>query len=173
MDVIEYLLFIPLLIYGIALSRLLGAWKQFFDIEHWHWPFILTIVVFTEVAVWNIYTFLDVFTRLDTHTYAHYLQLLAPPFVFLLSVNALLVDEDHDGLVDPQEFRDRIRLSYFLMGCFVGLHFMPWLNPDDDLSWVRAAAVAVLFVIAWRRDERLVYLLTLIWAIGVGHRLLA
>lgn len=63
MDPIEYLLFIPLLIYGIVLTRLLGEWRRFFDTANWHGPYVVTIVVFTEVAIWNIYTTLDLLTQ--------------------------------------------------------------------------------------------------------------
>jgi hypothetical protein len=163
MDPIEYLLFIPLLMYGIVLTHLFGEWKRFFDFDNWHGPYIVTIVVFTEVAVWNIYTFLDVISREESHSYLSYLGLLAAPFLFMLSVNALLDGERRGGLVDREEFRSRMRLSYFFMGCFVALHFVPLFSSDDGLNRPRVAAAGILFLVAWLNQERLVYLLGVVW----------
>ena len=171
MDPIEYLLFIPLLMYGIVLTHLFGEWKRFFDLENWHAPYIITIVVFTEIAIWNIYTFLDVISRDESHSYLAYLGLLAAPFLFMLSVNALLAGEGTDGIVDREEFGSRIRLSYFFMGCFVLFHFAPVFGPDDGLNGPRVIAAVVLFLVAWRREERLVYLLGVVWLISLAVRI--
>lgn len=163
MSFTEYLLFIPLLIYGIVLSQLLGEWRRFFDLANWHWPYIITIVVFTEIAVWNIYTFLGVFTRHDSHSYMTYLGLLSAPFLFLLAVNALLVGEDDDGLVDRTEFRSRMPLSYFFMGCYVALHLTPLLSDGDEFRPVRIVALCMLFGVAGMRKEWMVYPLGVLW----------
>lgn len=171
MDPIEYLLFIPLLMYGIVLTQLFGEWKRFFDLENWHGPYIITVVVFTEIAVWNIYTFLDVISREPSHSYLSYLGLLAPPFLLMLSVNALLAGEGASGLVDRVEFRNRMRLSYFFMGCFVMFHFVPIFGQDDGLNPPRVAASAILFLAAWLKRERLVYLLGVIWLVGLAMRI--
>lgn len=173
MDPIEYLLFIPLLMYGIVLTHLFGEWKRFFDLENWHAPYIITVVVFTEIAVWNIYTFLDVISRESSHTYLSYLGLLGAPFLFMLSVNALLAEEGADGLVDREEFRSRVRLSYFFMGCFVLFHFHPVFASDDGLSGPRIVAAIVLFLVAWLKKERLVYLLGVVWLVSLVLRIRA
>jgi len=173
MDPIEYLLFIPLLMYGIVLTQLFGEWKRFFDLENWHAPYIITVVVFTEIAVWNIYTFLDVISREASHTYLSYLGLLGAPFLFMLSVNALLAGEGTGGLVDREEFGSRVRLSYFFMGCFVSFHFVPVFGPDDGLNGPRIVAATVLFLVAWLRKERLVYLLGLVWLVSLVLRIRA
>ena len=44
--------------------------KRFFDLANWHGPYIATIVVFTEIAIWNIYNFLAVF-RLEIEVDLH------------------------------------------------------------------------------------------------------
>ncbi|RLB53106.1 MAG: hypothetical protein DRJ42_12845, partial [Deltaproteobacteria bacterium] len=51
MDIIEFLLFIPLLIYGIALSQLLSQWKRIFDFKNFYGPFVVTVVAVTVVAI--------------------------------------------------------------------------------------------------------------------------
>jgi len=54
MDSTEYLAFVPLLLYGIALADLfdlLGQWRRFFDKEYLYWPYFLTTVMVTELAI--------------------------------------------------------------------------------------------------------------------------
>ena len=53
MEAPEYLAFIPLLFYGIALADLLGQWRRFFDGDYFYLPYFLTTLIFTEVAIWN------------------------------------------------------------------------------------------------------------------------
>ena len=167
----EYLLFIPLLIYGIVLSRLLGEWKRFFDLANWHGPYIVTVVVFTEIAIWNIYNFLAVF-RLDPEpSYTSYLAVLSTPFLFLLGVNALLREDDNDGLVDRSEFASRMRLSYALMACFVAIHLLQRYSAEADETLFRLPAFAVMVAIAWFRKDWLVYGLAAIWIASLVWRL--
>jgi hypothetical protein len=171
MDAEEYLLFIPLLIYGIVLSRLLGEWRRFFDFANWHGPYIVTVVVFTEIAIWNIFNFLDVFRGKSASSYLTYLALLLAPFLFLLSVNALLEEEDRDGLVDREEFASRMRLSYALMACFVALHLLPMYRADDGELIFRLPALVIVVAISWLRKEWLVYLLGAVWLLSLLRRI--
>ncbi len=167
----EYLLFIPLLIYGIVLSRLLAEWKRFFDLGNWHGPYIVTIVVFTEIAIWNIFSFLDVFRGEADSTYLRYLAILFAPFLLLLSVNALLKDESGDGLVDREEFAERMRLSFALMGGFIALHLLPQYRADDGEFLFRLPALAIVLAVAWLRKESLIYLLGVVWLVSLFHRI--
>ena len=169
-DAVEYLLFIPLLIYGIVLSQLLAQWRRLFDFANWHWPYIVTIVVFTEIAIWNIYTFLDVFAERPTHSYLSYLIDLTLPFTLLLSVNALVKDDNGDGLVDPEEFARRMGLSYFLCGCFIGLHLLPQFRIDEGLWQTQLPAIGVAFATAYFKKNWLVYLLGAIWVVSIVQR---
>ena len=171
MDTEEYLLFIPLLIYGLVLSRLLGEWKRFFDLGNWHGPYIVTIVVFTEIAIWNIFNFLEVFRGEEDPSYLTYLALLFAPFLFLLSVNALLREDDRDGLVDRDEFASRMRPSFALMGGFITLHLLPMYRADDGEYLYRLPALAIIIAISWLRRESLIYLLGVVWALSLTHRL--
>lgn len=166
MDIIEFLLFIPLLIYGIALSQLLGQWKRFFDIENFHGPFVVTVIAFTEVAVSNIYSFLEIFTARDDHSYLSYLLDLSGPFLLLLAVNALVKDDNHDGIVDRDEFHGRMRLTYGFMAAFVAHHLIPGFRADDGILWLRLPAIVVMLAIAITRKEWIVYVLGLIWLVG-------
>ena len=170
MDLIEYLLFIPLLIFGIVLTDLLGEWRRFFDRRHWHAPYLITIVVFTEIAVWTMFGFLDVINKQSNHTYLSYVALLSAPFTFLLSVNALLADERRGGLVDPLEFAARMRLSYFFMGCFISLHFLPLFNLHEGFDAPRALAAGTMFAVAATGRDWAVYATGALWLVTVAIR---
>lgn len=170
MDLIEYLLFIPLLIFGIVLTDLLGEWSRFFDRRHWHAPYLITIVVFTEVAVWNIFGFLDVISRQEDHTYLSYVAVLSAPFTLLLSVNALLAGERRGGVVDPIEFAARMRLSYFFMGCFIALHFLPLFRLHEGFDIPRFVSAAIMFGVAATAHDRAVYVMGVFWIATLGIR---
>lgn len=171
MDVIEYLLFIPLLIYGIALSQLLGQWKHVFDVKNFHAPFLVTIVAFTETAIQNIYHFLAIFTARPDHSYASYLLDLAGPFLFLLAASALSRNDDRDGVVDREEFRARIPSAYAFMSAFVALHLLPQFRADAGNLTLRVPMILLLIGVAVTKKEPLIYLVGTLWLVGLVMRL--
>lgn len=133
-------------------------------------PEIITIVVFTEIAVWNVYGFLDVFTREPRQDYVQYLVALTPPFLLLLAVNALDRDGE-DGESKSESFRKRMRLAYFFMGGFILLHLLPWFRVDTGEYGVRGAAIALLFAAGWLRRDALVYAIGVVWLISLVRRI--
>ena len=68
----EYLAFIPLLIYGLALADLLGQWRRFFEREYFYLPYFLVTLIFTEVAIWNVFIYLGVTKQLEGISYFQY-----------------------------------------------------------------------------------------------------
>ena len=51
MDAAEYLAFLPLLIYGIALADLFSQWKRLFNPKQLYLPYILLTGILTETAI--------------------------------------------------------------------------------------------------------------------------
>lgn len=172
MDVIEYQLFIPLLIYGIALSQLLGEWKRIFDLKNFYAPFLVTVVAFTETAIHNIYHYLAIFTAHRDHSYGSYLLALAAPFLFLLSANALSHDANHDGSVDRDAFRARIPSAYAFMSGFVALHLLPQFRTDKGNFALRIPLIFLLVAVAVTKKEWLIYLIGIFWLAGLAMRLM-
>ncbi len=72
MGAVEYLLFIPLLIYGIALSDLFGEWKKIFNPSKLYIPYALTILLITEIGIYNVYIFFNISDMLAKSTYFIY-----------------------------------------------------------------------------------------------------
>ena len=171
MDVIEYLLFIPLLIYGIALSHLLAQWKHVFDLKSFHGPYLVTVVAFTETAIQNIYHYLEIFTARDDHSYPAYLLALTGPFLFLLSANSLSSGTTPDATIDRDEFRARIPAAYAFMSAFVALHLLPQFRTDSGNFALRIPLVLLLIAVAATKKESLIYLIGLFWLAGLVKRL--
>ena len=131
-----------------------------------------SIVVFTEISIWNTYSFLRIFEGRQGDDYLTYVSLLVGPFLLLLAVNALLQDEDRDGVVDRSEFASRMRPSFFLMGLFVALHLLPGYRDDDgELAIVRLPALALVWSIAFFRRDWLIYGLGVVWVVGLVRRI--
>ena len=84
MEASEYLAFIPLLIYGIALADLLGQWRRFFDRDYFYLPYFLTTLIFTENAIWSVYGYLEV----TSHLWHWIFSVLVVP----IAANAVLGD---------------------------------------------------------------------------------
>ena len=57
MDATEYLAFLPLLIYGIALADLFSQWKRLFNPRLLFIPYLLLTIILTETALYNVFVY--------------------------------------------------------------------------------------------------------------------
>lgn len=161
----EYLTFIPLLFYGIALADLLKQWRRFFEIEYLYLPYFITTIMITEIAVWNIFLYLEVVTQLAEISYFRYWAHLLQPMIFLMLVSALTPDssnQDTEGY-----FRKRIPAVFGLMALFIASHFSIDSFTFSSLSIARLAGVAACLAIAITRKPALVYFMAVIWVVSL------
>ena len=161
----EYLAFIPLLIYGMSIADLLGQWKRFFDKDHLYWPYFLTTIMFTEIAIWNVYSYMYIIKDIVDIAYFSYWIHLLQPLLFLLTVNALtpeLENKDTKGY-----FEKRISLIFLLMAGFIACHFIPGFGHDQSLDIPRIIGVGLCIVVAILRKPFWVYLMSGIWLISL------
>ncbi|MBW2500782.1 MAG: hypothetical protein JRF61_26160 [Deltaproteobacteria bacterium] len=169
MDPAEYLAFVPLLFYGIALADLLGQWRRFFDREYFYLPYFLTTVVFTELAIWNVYGYLAVVHRLDKASYLQYWAYLLQPMLFLLTVSALTPDSEER---DTEEyFTKRLSLIYGLMAAFIFSHLLSSYEPRSSLVIPRLIGTVLCIAVAVTRRLEIIYVLLLVWLVGLVRRL--
>jgi len=161
MDTSEYLAFIPLLIYGIAVADLLGQWRRFFDRNYLYLPYFITTIMFTEVAVWNIYSYLDFLESLGSVDYFQYWMYLVQPMIFLLIVSALTPEPEIRDT--EQYFKQRMPLVFGLMAVFVLTHTIAGLGFSQPLTFTRLIIIAVCATIAVTRSVALIYVLVPIW----------
>ncbi len=163
MNATDLLSFIPLLLYGIALAELFSQWRRFFEKQYMYWPYVLCTVIFTEMAIYNIYLF---FVQLDQTTingYDQYWSILIQPIIFLLAVHAFtpeVENKDTEGY-----FKNRISVVFLLIAAYIGSHLIPSATHNMDMSMIlaRVLAIAVCIAIALSRYVPLVYLLGVIW----------
>lgn len=161
MDVVEYLLFIPLLIYGIALSDLFSQWKRFMEPNSWHLPYLLTLLMVTEIGVYNVFIFFKLSSRLSNIGYFTYWLYLVPPLVFMLMVNFLNFKEDSLDL--PKAFSDNIRPVYLLLAIFFSLHLIPQFQFSSEYWPPRVIGSAVCVLYAFKQTKPFYYLVLAAW----------
>jgi len=156
MDSTEYLAFVPLLLYGIALADLLGQWRRFFDKDY---------LMFTELAIRNVFLYLEVVRKLDGISYFHYWLELAQPIVFLMMVSALTPDSAESNTKDY--FEKRIRIVFALFAVFISSHFLPAYGVTVEMDYARITAVVICVSISVTRRIWLVYVLGVLWFLGL------
>lgn len=168
MDIVEYLLFIPLLIYGISLSDLLGQWKHFMDSSAWYTPYLITLIMVTEIGVHNVFVFFQFSPELGTINYFAYWLYLFPPLVFLLMVNCLTHVDDYSNT--EEFFTSRIRPIFLLLAAFISMHFMSFIHFDHHLWLPRLLAIFFCVLYAFWQKNIAFYSLVGVWLFSIGTR---
>ena len=164
----ELFSFIPLLLYGIALAELFSQWRRFFDKQYRHWPYVVTTVVFIELAIWNVYLFFVLSENLASASYFEYWLYLFQPIIFLILVHALTPDPE---IKDTESyFKKRMPLVFGLMSVYIASHLIPGLDTRDMINLPRIIAVVICLSIAISRKEFLVYLLGVFWVYSLFVR---
>ena len=165
MDASEYLAFVPLLLYGMALADLLGQWRRFFEKKYLYWPYFLTTVIFTELAIRNVFFYLEVVQKLDGISYFHYWLELTQPVIFLMVVSALTPDSAESDTKDY--FEKRITTVFALFAAFIASHFLPAYGVTITMDFARVAAIVTCVSIAITRRAELIYVLAGLWFVGL------
>lgn len=168
MDIVEYLLFIPLLIYGIALSDLFGQWKHFMDSSSWYTPYLITLIMVTEIGVHNVFVFFKFSPELSTTTYFAYWLFLFPPLVFLLMVNCLTHVDDYSNT--ETFFTARIKPIFLLLAAFISMHFTPFVQFDHQIWLPRLLAIILCVVYAFWPKNNIFYTLVTVWLVSIAIR---
>jgi len=168
MDPAEYLAFIPLLIYGIAIADLLGQWRRFFDRDQFYLPYFLTTIVFTEGAIWNVYNYLEVVGSLEGILYHQYWGYLLQPMIFLLVVSALTPEADNRDT--EGYFKNRLPVVFGLMAAFILSHFFAGFGTTVEITVARGIVIALGIAIAITRRIELVYVLFGAWLLSLIGR---
>ena len=162
MDSSEYLAFVPLLIYGIALADLFGEWKRLFDKTQWFLPYILLTVVFTEVAVYNVFIYLKLVNQMADLNYINYLVTLLPPFLFMLLVNSFTPDKCD---ITKDYFLKNMPIFMGLLAAFIASHFL-FNFEENPLTIVgRVASIVFIIITGLSRKIWMVYLASFFWLV--------
>ena len=160
MEASEYLVFVPLLIYGIGLADLLSEWKRLFDPKEWYLPYSLFTVMLTEVAVYNIFIYRQLIEHLPGQSYASYLLFLLPPFLFMLATVSFTPDKDS---ATKEYFIKQMPIFFSLLALFIASHFLFTFNESAFTLINRIVIIVILLIAGFTRKVWLIYIVALMW----------
>jgi hypothetical protein len=145
----------------MTIAELLTQWKRFFDKDHLYWPYFLTTIIFTELAIWNVYSYMYIIKDVQEIGYFNYWIHLLQPLLFLLTVNALTPgSEDKDIEV---YFKKRISLVFLLMAGFLSCHYIPGFGLAQSMDIPRIIGITLCLIVAVLKKPIWVYPMTIIW----------
>lgn len=164
----EILAFIPSFLYGIALAELFSQWRRFFQKQYRYWPYIITTIIFTEIAIWNVYLFLVQIQDSRLITYHEYWLFLIQPIIFLLLVHAFTPEIK---LKDTETyFKKRIPLVFGLSAFYFAFHMTPSFSGSMKEILLRVIAIIICVIIALTRNIKVIYAFGILWFLTLYFR---
>jgi len=167
MSTSEYLAFIPLLVYGLGLTNLLGEWKRIFDRNQMFLPYTLMTLFLTEIAVYNVFIYHHVLEQLAGLSYYKYLVLLITPFLFYL---ATLVFTPEPGDDTREHFIKRMPLFYSLVALWTAGNFLSGLDESLTMNIVRIIFIVIVLLAGFTKKIWLIYVLIFMWVVSILMR---
>jgi hypothetical protein len=167
MSIAEYLAFIPLLLYGLGLSILLGEWKRIFDRSQIFLPYTLMTLSLTEIAVYNVFIYSRILDQMSELNYLEYLLLLISPFLFFLVAHVYTPEPGDDT---KEHFIKRMPLVYTLIALVTASNFIYNLDKSLSISIGRIIFIIVVLIAGFTRKIWITYVLILIWLVSLFLR---
>jgi len=167
MDATQYLAFVPLLIYGLGLTALMSDWKRLFDVKQIYLPYTLLSLVITEVAVYNVFIYIQVIEEFKEQSYLSYLSFLVSPFLFFMAAQVFTPDA---GVNTKEYFAKRMPLFYSLFALLICSHFIYDLVESRYAAIMRLAFMVLIIGVGFSRRPLLTYLVVLCWVVSLFIR---
>ena len=139
----EFFAFMPLLIYGIAVSELVMHWRDYLKKDRRYWPHLITGLILLELAFLNFYYLYDKLDELFS-TYYYFLFRLLSPIVLLLAVSVYTPEEDR-GI--KEYFKKNASIVFTLIGVFILLNIVTEFG-FNYVNLIRAIGMMICFLIA-------------------------
>jgi len=160
----EYLAFLPLLIYGIALADLFKEWKRLFDFKNVFLPYTLFTILLTELAIYNVFIYLNVVSELGEGDFKYYQYLLSliPPFLFMLTVNIFTPEKSENT---KEYFLKNQPLIFILLASFFSSHFIYDFEENMIVVGGRIIGVLLLVVLGFSKKRLSLYVPVIAWLI--------
>lgn len=168
MSATEYLAFIPLLIYGMAIANLLGEWRRLFDKQKRYLPYLLYTIVFTEIAIYNVFIYVEILDKVVGKPYLAYLGFLISPFLYILMVNVFTPENQYET---KEYFNKNISTCLYLMAAFVASHFLFQFDEPTMTVIGRLISMGVILITAIFKRTWMIYALVGVWLILLISRL--
>jgi len=167
MDATQYLAFVPLLIYGLGLTALMSDWKRLFDVNQIYLPYTLLSLVITEMAVYNVFIYIQVIEEFKEQSYLSYLSFLLSPFLFFMAAQVFTPDA---GVNTKKYFTKRMPLFYSLFALLICSHFIYDLVESSYTVIMRLAFMVLIIGVGFSRRPWLTYLVVFFWAFSLFLR---
>jgi len=167
MSATDYLSFLPLLIYGIAIADLLGKWKRLFDLKTFFLPYALFTIMLTEVALYNVFIYAELINDLEGLAYGQYLIFLLPPFLFMMVANVFTPDA---GEETRHYFLKQRPIFFTLLSVFIGTHFLYDFNEAPFLVYARVMFVIIVFAAGFVKKIWPSYVIFALWLLSITFR---
>jgi hypothetical protein len=164
MSATDYLSFLPLLIYGIAIAGLLSQWKHLFDIQTFFLPYALFTIMLTEVALYNVFIYAELINDLEGLAYGQYLMYLLPPFLFMMVANVFTPDK---GEETRSYFLKQRPILFGLLAVFILTHYLYDFNEEPFLLFARLVFVSIIIVAGFVKKIWPSYVIFGLWLISV------
>jgi hypothetical protein len=164
MDATQYLAFVPLLIYGLGLTALMSEWKRFFDSKEMYLPYTMLSVVLTEVAVYNVFIYIQLIAVFHKQSYLSYLFYLVPPFLFFMAAQVFTPDP---GSNTKEYFISRMPLFFSLLALLLASHFIYELNEYAYATIMRLVFIVLMIIVGFSRRPWLTYIVVLFWVVSL------
>ena len=149
----EFFAFMPLLIYGIAVTELVMHWRDYLKKERRYWPHLLTGIILLELAFLNFYFLYDELDELF-NSYPNFLFRLTSPLILLLAVSVYTPEAERDV---KEYFDDKISLIYGLLAAFIVINMLSDLG-YNLINLIRLIAIVICLLIAITRIKWLIFL---------------
>lgn len=160
MDATEYLAFLPMLIYGIALADLFREWKRFINLKEIFLPYLIVTIILTETALYNVFAFAGLLENLAGQSYSSYLLYLAPPFLFMLATSFFTPEKNSDT---EEYFMKNMPVFLTFFALFSASHFLYDFNEPTIFIGIRLFSLVYILLTGILRKKWMVYLLGAIW----------
>lgn len=167
MHTIEYLAFIPLLMFGLGLADLMSQWRRLFDPLEWYLPYTVFTIILTEMAVYNVFIYYNLLVQLPGQSYFTYLSYLLPPFLFILTTSAFTPEKEANT---KDHFIKRMPIFLTLLGALILSHFIFKYDESIFIQIARLVVVVILIIIGFTRKIWLVYIIGSLWLISFLFR---
>jgi uncharacterized membrane protein len=167
MDATQYLAFLPLLVYGLGLTALMSDWKRHFDLKQFYLPYTLLSIVITEVAVYNVFIYIQLIAKFQYQSYLSYLSYLVSPFLFFMSAQVFTPDA---GVNTKEYFAKRMPLFYSLFALLIASHFIYQLVESKYAAIMRLVFIVLIIGVGFSRRPWLTYLVVFFWAFSLFIR---
>lgn len=169
MSTIEYLAFLPLLIYGLAISDIVNHWRRYLYKEDFYLPYVMSAFMVLEGAIFSVFEYLQLLDELVDNDYAHYLALLVPPLIFLALAKVLTPDRDRNT---KEYFMANVRVIFTLSAIFSASHWLYDFKPENIyLTVIRIITITFLIAIATTKKIRLIYFFFVFYVITLIYNL--